>query len=151
MSHVHTYATRLEWTGSTAGGYDSYTREHTLEAPPAEQKLPLSSDPAFRGDPRLLNPEQLLVAAASSCQLLEFLFLAAKARIDVLEYHDEAEGTMDEGDKPARIQRIVLRPRIRVGNGTSEERVRHLVELAHEHCYIANTVRSEIAIEAVIA
>src|SRR5918997_1480353 len=108
----------------------------------------MSSDPAFRGDARLLNPEQLVVAAASSCQLLEFLALAAKARVDVVEYRDEAEGTMDESDEPARIQRIVLRPRIAVSPGPSEERVLRLVELAHDHCYVARSLRTEIAVEA---
>ena len=147
MSAVHSYATRLAWSGSTSAGYDSYPREHALGAPPAEQELRLSSDPHFKGDGRLLNPEQLIVAAASSCQLLEFLALAAKARIDVLEYGDDAEGTMDESDEPARIQRIVLRPRITVGPGPSEERVLRLVHLAHDYCYVANSLRTEIEIE----
>ncbi len=147
MSTVHTYATRLAWSGSTGAGYDGYTREHTLVAPPAEQELRLSSDPHFHGDGRLLNPEQLVVAAASACQLLEFLALASKARIDVLEYSDDAEGTMDESDEPARIQRIALRPRIAVAGGASEERVLHLVHLAHDHCYVANSLRTEIEIE----
>ena len=147
MTAVHSYATRLAWSGSTEPGYDSYPREHALSAPPAEQELRLSSDPHFKGDGRLLNPEQLVVAAASSCQLLEFLALAAKARIDVLDYSDDAEGTMDESDEPARIQRIVLRPRIAVSAGPSEDRVRRLVHLAHDHCYVANSLRTEIEIE----
>jgi organic hydroperoxide reductase OsmC/OhrA len=147
VSAVHTYATRLAWSGSTGEGYDAYTREHRLSAPPAEQELRLSSDPHFRGDGRLLNPEQLLVAAASACQLLEFLALAARARIDVLEYSDDAEGTMDESDEPARIQRIVLRPRIAAAAGASEDRILRLVHRAHDHCYVANSLRTEIAIE----
>jgi organic hydroperoxide reductase OsmC/OhrA len=73
-----------------------------------------------------------------------------KARIDVVEYGDEAEGTMDESDEPARIQRIVLRPRIAVAAGPSEDRVRRLVHLAHDHCYVANSLRTEIEVEAEI-
>ena len=147
MSHVHRYATRLEWAGSTGVGYDDYERTHTVSAPPAEETLRLTSDPAFTGDPNLLNPEQLLVAAASSCQLLSFLAAAARSRIDVLEYSDDAEGTMDEAEQPMWVQRIVLRPRIVVGPGTDEERVRRVVELGHKHCFIANSVRSEMRIE----
>jgi organic hydroperoxide reductase OsmC/OhrA len=147
VSRVHRYSTRVAWSGSTADGYESYSREHALSAPPAEGELRLSGDATFGGDPRLMNPEQLIVAAASACQLLEFLALASKARIDVLEYRDEAEGTMDESDEPARIQRIVLRPRIAVAAGPSEDRVRHLVHLAHEYCYVANSLRSEIEVE----
>ena len=146
---THRYTTQLQWAGSTAAGYGEYSREHVMRAARAE--LRMSSDAAFRGDPALLNPEQLVVAAASSCQLLEFLALAAKARIDVLEYSDDAEGTMDESDEPARIQRIVLRPRIRVAEGPSREKVERLVHLAHDHCYVANSLRSEIAVEAEIA
>jgi organic hydroperoxide reductase OsmC/OhrA len=148
---VHRYATQVAWRGSTAGGYESYSREHTLRVPSAGQELRLSGDATFGGDPALLNPEQLIVAAASACQLLEFLAIASKARIDVLEYSDDAEGIMDESDEPARIQRIVLRPRIVVAGGPSEEKVLRLVDLAHRYCYVANSLRSEIEVEAVIA
>jgi organic hydroperoxide reductase OsmC/OhrA len=150
VSRVHTYNTRLRWSGSTGVGYDDYDRAHSVTAGRVETALTLSSDPTFLGDPRLLNPEQLLVAAASSCQLLSFLAAAARSRIDVLEYHDDAEGTMDESEQPPWVQRIVLRPRIVVGPGTDEERVRRLVELGHKHCFIANSLKSEIVIETEI-
>ena len=143
---IHRYTSDLRWQGSTAAGYEDYPREHAMRV--AQRELRMSSDAAFHGEAALPNPEQLIVAAASSCQLLEFLALAAKARVEVLEYSDEAEGTMDESDEPARIQRIVLRPRIRLGEGQSEEKVRRLVELAHEHCYVANSLTSEIEVEA---
>jgi organic hydroperoxide reductase OsmC/OhrA len=147
---VHEYRTRLEWSGSTAEGYEHYERGHTVRAEGAAATLELSSDPVFLGDPTLLDPEQLLVAAASSCQLLSFLAGAARSGIDVLEYSDDAEGTMDDSRRPAWVERIVLRPRIVVAPGTDEERVRRLVEKGHENCFIANTVRSEITIEAEI-
>ena len=143
---MHTYTARCEWFGRTSEGYEAYDRAHVAAAPPAQAGLRLSSDPAFGGDGRLLNPEQLVVIAASSCQLLEFLALAAKARIDVLEYADEAEGTMDESDEPARIQRIELLPKIVVAPGSSRERVRKLVDTAHRHCYVANSLRTEIVV-----
>lgn len=144
---IHTYTARCEWFGSTAEGYEAYDRTHKVGAPPAKTPLRLSSDPAFHGDGRLLNPEQLVVAAASSCQLLEFLALAAKARIDVLEYADEAEGTMDDSEEPAWIQRIVLGPKIVVAAGPTRNRVRKLVDTAHRHCYVANSLRTEIVVK----
>lgn len=149
MAHTHRYATSLRWTGSTGEGYDRYPRAHALAAPPAAAGLELSSDPAFRGDSSRLNPEQLLVAAASSCQLLSFLAVAARARVDVVAYEDDAEGVMPEGDDPQRITRIVLRPRVvvRPGRQATQERVRRLLDLAHEQCYIANSLRSEIVLE----
>jgi organic hydroperoxide reductase OsmC/OhrA len=144
---VHRYTASCMWQGSTADGYDAYERSHEAKAPPAPATLQLSSDPAFRGDPALLNPEQLLVLAASSCQLLSFLAVAARARIDVIEYRDDAEAEMPEDDPPMRITRITLRPQIVVWEDVSEARVRHLVEVAHRECFIANSLTTEVVVE----
>lgn len=147
---THHYHVHCEWSGTTGVGYDEYDRGHTAAAAPAAARLELSSDPAFLGDPRLLNPEQLLVLSAASCQLLSFLAVAARARIDVLHYEDDGEGEMPEDDQPARITSIVLRPKIRVAAGPTEARVRHLVEVAHRECYIANSLRTEVRVEPTI-
>ena len=144
---VHRYTARCSWSGSTAAGYERYDRTHRADAPPAAPQLELSSGDPGVGDPERLNPEQLVVIAASSCQLLWFLHVAAKARLDVREYSDEAEGVMPVDDRPLRLTRIVLRPRVVLGPGPDEQRVRDLLALAHRHCYIANSLRSEVVIE----
>ncbi|HZP29878.1 MAG TPA: OsmC family protein [Acidimicrobiia bacterium] len=146
-SAVHHYRVSSSWSGSTGAGYDAYSRAHTTVSPPAGASLEMSADPAFLGDPTLLNPEQLLLAAAASCQLLSFLAVAARARVDVVEYHDDAEAEMPEAVRPVRITRITLRPRISVRGDVAGTRLRHLVEVAHRECYIANSVASEIVIE----
>jgi organic hydroperoxide reductase OsmC/OhrA len=143
------YETRLNWSGSTGVGWDSYDRLHSATAPPAEQEIRLTTGESH-GDPSILNPEQLLVMAASSCQMLSFLHLAAKARIDVVAYDDEATGVMPEDDMPLRITEITLRPRITVVGDASEERVRKLVHTAHEHCFIANSLKSAVSIETTV-
>ncbi len=150
MPHTHVYRTRLDWHGSTGAGYESYGRIHRVAVPPADGELVLSSDVAFHGDARLPNPEQLLLAAASSCQLLMFLAIAARSKVDVLAYEDEAEAVMPEDQKPMRITRIALRPRIVVAAGADLDRVRRLVERAHDECFIANTLNAEISIEPAI-
>ena len=142
----HRYDTRLRWSGSTGVGWADYDRLHSATAPPAEQEIRLTTGESH-GDPSVLNPEQLLVMSASSCQMLSFLHLAAKARIDVVAYEDEATGVMPEEDEPLRITAITLRPRITVADDANEERVRKLVATAHEHCFIANSLKSEISIE----
>ena len=100
-----------------------------------------------KGDPAILNPEQLLLMAASSCQMLWFLHLAAKARIDVVAYDDDASALMPEDEEPLRITDVTLRPHITVHGGASEERVRKLVDTAHEHCFIANTLNCSMTVE----
>jgi len=135
------------WRGSTAAGYDAYDRAHTVTMPPAAATVTVSADAAFRGDPSLVNPEELLVAAASSCQLLSFLAVASRARVDVLEYRDDAEGWMPEAERPVRVTRILLRPRITVRGDVTAARLDHLVEVAHRECYIANSLRTEVMVE----
>ena len=102
---MHSYTASVAWSGSTGVGYDGYDRRHAGVSK-AGFVVPLSSDAAFLGDPACLNPEELLVLAAASCQLLSFLAVAARARIDVIDYRDEAAGQM-----PAdALTQITLRP-----------------------------------------
>ena len=68
----------------------------------------------------------------------------------MLSYFDEAEATMPEDDRPVRITRITLRPRMVVAAGSDVERVLRIVEKAHHECYIANSVTSQIVIEPVV-
>ena len=142
----HIYSAELRWSGSTALGWEPTTAPIRARRRPRSRSSVLTTGEA-KGDPRQLNPEQLLVMAASSCQLLWFLHLAAKARIDVVEYEDSATGVMPTDVEPTSVTEIVLRPRIVVASDASEERVRKLVQTAHEHCYIANSLKSAVTIE----
>ena len=120
-----------------------------MTAPPAEQEVRVTTGES-KGDPAVLNPEQLLLMAASSCQMLWFLHLAAKARIDVVAYEDDAEALMPEDEEPVRITEITLRPRITVNGDADEERVRKLVDQAHGYCFIANSLNSAMRIEPTV-
>ena len=150
MSKVHHYKASCSWSGETGTGYEKYSRAHSAWAQPAAQRLNVSADPAYRGSPELLNPEQLVVMAASSCQLLSFLADAARAGVDVRSYDDDAEGFMPTGEDPIRITSIKLRPRIAVAKGPTEARILELVHQAHEECYIANSLNTEVTVEATI-
>jgi organic hydroperoxide reductase OsmC/OhrA len=147
---IHEYGAVVTWRGSTASGYQSYDRTHAGACPPAAASLTLSADPAFLGDAAILNPEQLLVLAAASCQLLSFLAVAARSRIDVWEYDDDAEATMPEQPRPMSIREIRLRPRIRVAPGTDAAHVLHLCDVAHSECFIANTLACPVTVEAAV-
>jgi organic hydroperoxide reductase OsmC/OhrA len=146
---THRYETRLRWTGSTGLGWDHYDRTHSVTAPPAEQEVRVTTGES-KGDPAILNPEQLLVMAASSCQMLWFLHLAAKARIDVVGYEDDALALMPDDAEPVRITEITLRPRITVSGDASDERIHKLVHRAHDYCFISNSLNSALAIEPTV-
>ena len=88
----------MRWTGNTGQGtrdYRGYERAHeySVEGKPV---IPGSSDPNFRGDRTRYNPEELLVMSLSSCHMLWYLHLCADSKIVVVEYVDDAIGTMVE-------------------------------------------------------
>lgn len=147
----HTYSARIAWNGTTAGGYRSYSRDHSAAAPPAAQELRLSADPVFRGDQELLNPEQLLTAAASSCLLLSFLALASRTGLDIRSYEDRATSVLDTGTEPVRMTEVVLSPTIRVPAGTDHKSVRTALEQAHRGCYIGNTLNCRVRLQPTVA
>lgn len=152
-SNHHTYRATLAWDGSdgsTGAGYTAYTRDHEGSVPPATAAFALSADPHFRGDPTRANPEQLLVLAASSCQMLSFLHVAASNGLDVLDYTDDAEGLMPAREQPMRITRITLRPRVLVAADSDVSRFAELTHEAHEGCFIANSLNTEVVVEATV-
>jgi organic hydroperoxide reductase OsmC/OhrA len=113
--------------------------------------LPASSDPNFRGNPACYNPEELLVAALSSCHMLWYLHLCSAAGIVVTAYHDEAEGDLlDEGMKGGRFERVTLRPRITIAAG-DPDKARALHRDAHRLCFIASSVNFPVACEPAIS
>lgn len=146
---MHSYTASVAWSGSTGVGYEGYERRHAGVSS-AGFALPLSSDAAFLGDAVCLNPEQLLVMAAASCQLLSFLAVAARARIDVVSYRDEALGEMPH----TALTVITLRPHITIALDASrpvdEDRVLHLCQIAHQECYIANSLQTDVQVIPVI-
>lgn len=96
-----------------------------------------------------VDPEEALVAAISSCHMLSFLYLAAKSRFVVDSYEDHAVGTMTKDSRGRQwISHVVLAPRIQFSGAAVPDHpiVAELHHRAHEGCYIANSVCSEISV-----
>jgi organic hydroperoxide reductase OsmC/OhrA len=150
MAHgEHKYQVSVQWTGnrgSGTSGYRDYGRDHTISAG-SKPDIPGSSDPAFLGDATRWNPEDLLVASASACHKLWYLHLCSDAGIAVLDYHDRAEGTMVDGAQHGQFTRIVLHPHVTIRPGDDRELAERLHHMAHEKCYIANSVNFPIVCE----
>ena len=88
--------------------------------------------------------------AASSCQTLWFLHLAAKARVDVVEYATRRPRSCPPTRSRSASPRSTLRPHIVVAGEASEERIRKLVETAHEHCFVANSLTAEMTLQPTV-
>jgi organic hydroperoxide reductase OsmC/OhrA len=150
---VHTYRATLEWIGPAAGpttSYQAYSREYRVDLP-GKPSFRGSADPAFRGDPGLVNPEELLVVALSSCHMLSYLALCARLKLPVLAYIDEATGMMDTKDGKMRFVEVVLHPKVTLGPGADLGKAKRLHEEAHGLCFIANSVNFPVRNEPSVA
>lgn len=148
MADAHEYLVDLTWSGSTGEGYEHYSRQYEMHT--GGTLGPFSADPAFGGDATLANPEQLLVMAAASCQLLSFLAVAARSRVDVVQYADRAVGVMPQlSDGPSWVTEITLSPRITVRGEVPESKLHRMVQIGHRECFIAGSLRTRIDIQAV--
>lgn len=146
---THSYTAAVTWTGNRGSGtshYRSYERAYDVSAP-GKPEIAGTSDPAFRGDARRWNPEELLVASLSACHMLWYLHLASAAGIVVTGYADEAEGTMEERGGEGRFVRAILRPRVTIAEGADAVKARDLHREAHEKCFIAQSVNFPVDCE----
>lgn len=142
---AHHYPFELHWQGNTGDrAYPTDATAHTPGKPP----IPVSSAPEFRGSPDRWNPEDLFGTALSTCHMLTFLALCAKAKVEVRDYHDHAEAVLDAEGRPARIAEVCLRPVIRVAPGVPQAKVLELFEKAHKYCFIANSVSCRVVLAA---
>lgn len=148
----HHYRTNLTWTGAAAGfgSYETYDRTHQI-ASPGKPVLTTSSDPAFLGVPQLWNPEDMLLAALSSCHMLSYLACCSRARIEVLSYSDDAEGTMlEDGKGGGYFSQVILRPKVLIANADKAEHATRLHGTANKVCFIANSVNFDVMHEPTI-
>ena len=140
----------IRWSrGNRAFTYDSYSRDHQWSFD-GGQTLSASAAPAYLGSESGVDPEEALVAALSSCHMLTLLAIAAKKGWVVDSYEDDAVGTLAKNaDGRLAVTRVVLRPRVAFSGDSlpDDAALQRLHHQAHEHCFIANSVRTEISIE----
>lgn len=153
MAH---YVATIDWT-LTAPGEDflkgRYSRAHTiafdggvtLAGSPSPSVVPVPWS-----DPSAVDPEELLVAALSNCHMLTFLHKAREAGYVVAGYRDEAEGVMRKtAEGKIALTRVALRPHIVfIGNAPDADQMEALHHAAHEDCFIASSVKTEVVIES---
>ena len=128
--------------------YATYNRAHDWQF--AATTVPASATKEYRGDSERVNPEEALVAALSSCHMLTFLAIAAKKKLSLDSYVDDAVGFMEKNDAGRlAITRVTLRPRIVWSSGVtvSPEDLEKMHHESHEGCFIANSVKTTITVE----
>lgn len=144
---VHT--ANISWTNQPHASQEGdYCRNHQLNIDD-KQYLGLSAGTDFLGDPDMADPEQLLVGSLASCHMLFFLAIARIKRYPVASYKDTASAYLGKDKTGATaITKVVLRPRVTfVDAEPSVELLERIHHSAHQKCFIANTLKSEVVIE----
>jgi organic hydroperoxide reductase OsmC/OhrA len=150
---LSTYRASIDWRLEGEFPTRRYSRLHTIGFE-AGLTVPGTAGPA-NVNPRYgradaMDPEQAFVASLAACHMLWFLDIAARAGFICELYADEAEGVLEAGPEGKEmITRVVLRPKVVFAGAktpTPDELAR-LHHEAHEACFIANSVKSEVTVE----
>ena len=136
----------LSWDkGDAPFTYDAYPRNHTIAFKDGAEKVTASASPAYKGDAGKADPEDMLVAALSSCHMLSFLAIAAKKRLTVHSYRDDAVGFLENDGGKLWMTRVILRPKVAID--TDAETLAQIHHMAHEACFIASSVKTDVSVE----
>ena len=137
---------RLTWNdGGKPFTYEAYPREHQIAFKDGQDVMTASSAPAYRGDGKHGDPEDLLVAALSSCHMLSFLAICTKKKVTVSSYEDDATGFLENDGGVLWVTRVILRPKVACDADAAT--LDHIHHLAHEACFIANSVKTDVTVE----
>jgi peroxiredoxin-like protein len=140
---------KVEWKRATPDfSYETYDRAHVVTYP-GGQVVKSSAAKDFLGKAELANPEEMLAGALSSCHMLTFLAVAAKSRVMVDSYKDEAVAILDKNEKgKMSVVKITLHPKVVISKDTpiDTEKFKGLHEKAHANCFIANSLACSMAV-----
>jgi len=126
----------------------AYSAEHTVQYNDSCE-VQVDAAPDWGGDPANTNPEQALAAALSSCHMMTFLALAAKANWPVASYYDRAVAHLGKNARgQMSVTRVDLHPVVRFDTGFAVDAaaLELMQDRAHRYCFIANTLADSVEI-----
>jgi organic hydroperoxide reductase OsmC/OhrA len=146
----HLFKAQLNWTSKktedSSKRFYSKTHQIKIEGKPI---LEVSAAKAFKGDSELYNPEDLLLSSLVSCHMMSYLYVCSQNGIEVLEYSDNAEATLEVNpDGSGRFVEVKLFPKVKISNPDQIELALDLHFKANQLCFIANSCNFPILHEA---
>lgn len=154
MSKKHFYKAKINWTGNLGTGtseYKAYSRNHEVTGDGGKEKILASADPVYRGEASRYNPEELVVAAIAGCHMLWYLHLCADAGVIVVDYEDEASGTLTENvNGNGKFSEVTINPKVTISRESNAETAGKLHDKAHKFCFIANSMNFPVNFEPTI-
>lgn len=139
------HTARIHWISNSNFSSAGYSRDHHVTTG-SGVVLAGTSAPQFGGAADRANPEELLVAAVSSCHMLTFLALCARRGLIVASYTDDAAGEVGKNAAGrTAVVKVTLKPTVRFeGAAPAAEQLDALHHKAHEHCFIAQSLTCEV-------
>lgn len=138
----HLFKAEAKWTSSpnpeqSASKFYSKSHKIVIEGKPI---LNVSAAKAFKGDPELYNPEDLFLSSLVSCHMMSYLYVCSQNGIEVLEYSDNAEATLEVfPDGSGRFVTVTLNPKVTITNPNKIQMALDLHQKANQLCFIANS------------
>ena len=153
---MSTYKATIKWNRTSPDFLKGkYSRERTWTFD-GGVVVPASSSPAVvpvpYSNPANVDPEEAFVASISSCHMLTFTWFAGRQGFQIDEYVDEAVGVLTKNEKGVPWMSLVtLNPKITYSGDKrpTPDEEKHLHHLAHEQCYIANSIKTEVVVHSV--
>jgi len=147
----HLFQAAINWTSNQSPSDSTkrfYSKSHqiNIEGKPA---LNVSAAKAFKGDTELYNPEDLLLSSLVSCHMMSYLYVCSQNGIEVLEYSDNAEATLEvSADGSGRFVAVRLKPKVKISNSDKIKLAIDLHTKANQLCFIANSCNFPVLHEA---
>jgi organic hydroperoxide reductase OsmC/OhrA len=143
MPLKHLFKAILNWQTNT-NSEKRYIKNHAISFE-GKSDLQLSAAKAFKGDPSLHNPEDLLLSSLMSCHMMSYLYVCSLHQINVLAYTDSASGTLETDEKGSgRFVEVHLHPIVTIDNPEQIELANSLHQKANELCFIANSCNFKV-------
>lgn len=142
MTVKHLFKATINWSSSqnqeqSRGKLYNKSHQIKIEGKPV---LDVSAAKAFKGDPDLYNPEDLLLSSLISCHMMSYLYVCSQNGIEVLEYADHAEATLEvTTDGSGRFIEVRLHPKVVISKHDQIELALELHKKANQLCFIANS------------
>ncbi|MBF4506385.1 OsmC family protein [Flavobacterium sp. JLP] len=151
MGFKHLFKAALNWTSNKKEqdlSLKVYSKSHQVKIE-GKPILNVSAAKAFKGDPELYNPEDLLLSSLVSCHMMSYLYVCSQNGIEVLEYSDSAEATLEVfADGSGRFVEVKLYPKVKISNSDQIKLALELHQKANQLCFIANSCNFPVLHEA---
>ena len=136
MSKKYVFKTELRWSGFKRGSLSS----------PGKLNIGVATPPEFNGEEGYWSPEELLLSAVDSCIMTTFLHYAERKKLDFGTYESETEGILERIDGQFMFSKIMVKPKISVKSEDQIDKIKELMSIAENNCFISNSVKSAIEV-----